>query len=88
VTGQLHATAALPPGKSPRYPLDRKLGGPQNRSGRRGEEKILEPTGTQNPPARSRSLYGLRYPVSQSTAVGVFIENFILIKFRQMELDL
>jgi hypothetical protein len=28
-------------GKSPRYPLDRKLGGPQSRSGRRGEEKIL-----------------------------------------------
>jgi hypothetical protein len=26
--GQLHAPAALPPGKSPRYPLDRRLGGP------------------------------------------------------------
>jgi hypothetical protein len=26
-------------GKSPWYPLDRKLGGPQNRSGRGGEEK-------------------------------------------------
>jgi hypothetical protein len=28
-------------GKSPRYPLHRRLGGPQSRSGRRGEEKIL-----------------------------------------------
>jgi hypothetical protein len=26
-----------------RYPLDRRLGGPQSRSGRRGEEKVLEP---------------------------------------------
>jgi hypothetical protein len=33
-------------GKSPRYPLDRGLGGPQIRSGRFGEEKILDPTGT------------------------------------------
>jgi hypothetical protein len=28
-----------PWGKSPRYPLDRRLGGPQNQSGRCGEEK-------------------------------------------------
>jgi hypothetical protein len=41
VSGQLHAPSALPLGKSPRYPLDRRLGGPQSRSGRRGEEKIL-----------------------------------------------
>jgi hypothetical protein len=32
VSGQLHAPAALPPGKSPWYPLDRRLGGPQSRS--------------------------------------------------------
>jgi hypothetical protein len=30
--GQSHTPAALPPGKS-RYPLDRRLGGPQGRSG-------------------------------------------------------
>jgi hypothetical protein len=35
-----------PRGNSPRYPLDRRLGGPQSRSGRRGEEKILDATGT------------------------------------------
>jgi hypothetical protein len=39
VNGQLHAPATLPPGKEPRYPLDRRLGGPQSRSGRSGEEK-------------------------------------------------
>jgi len=38
VSGQLNAPAALPPGKeSLCYPLDRRLGGPQSRSGRDGE---------------------------------------------------
>jgi hypothetical protein len=39
VSGQLHTPAALPQGKNPLYPLDRRLGGPQNRSGHDGEEK-------------------------------------------------
>jgi hypothetical protein len=43
VSGQLHAPAALPPGKDPRYQLDRRLGGPQSRSGRGGEEKYSQP---------------------------------------------
>jgi hypothetical protein len=30
---------ALPPGKGPRYPLYRRLGGPQSRSGRRGGDR-------------------------------------------------
>jgi hypothetical protein len=34
------------PGKSSWYPLDRRLGGPQSRSGRHGKEKILDPTRT------------------------------------------
>jgi hypothetical protein len=38
-SGQHHAPAALPQGKSPYYPLDRRLGGPQSRSGRSSEEK-------------------------------------------------
>ena len=33
VGGQRHASAALPPGMT-RYPLHRRLGGPQGRSGR------------------------------------------------------
>jgi len=32
VGGQRHAPAVLPPGKDSRYPLYRKLGGPQGRS--------------------------------------------------------
>jgi hypothetical protein len=43
VSGQLHASAALPQGKSPWYPLDRRLGGLQSRSGHGGEEKNSQP---------------------------------------------
>jgi hypothetical protein len=32
-----------PQGKSPLYPLDRRLGGPQSRSGSGGEEKNSQP---------------------------------------------
>jgi hypothetical protein len=46
VSGQRHALAAL----YPRYPLDRRLGGPQNRSGRRGlEEKSFAPVEDRTP---------------------------------------
>jgi hypothetical protein len=34
-----------PRGKGTRYPLDRRLGGPQSRSGRYGEMKILDVLG-------------------------------------------
>ena len=51
---------SLPPGKT-RYPLYRKLGGPQGRSGQ--VRKISPPTGIRSPdrPARSQSLYRLSY---------------------------
>jgi hypothetical protein len=49
VSGQLHAPAALPPRKSPWYPLDRRLGGPQSRPGRDGEEKNSKPRRESNP---------------------------------------
>jgi hypothetical protein len=39
----------------PRYPLDRMLGEPWSRSGRRGEEQILAPTGTRTLNPRSSS---------------------------------
>jgi hypothetical protein len=57
VSGQLHASAALPPGKEPLYPLDRRLGGPQNRSGHGGEEKNSQP------------LPGLEHPFIQPVAL-------------------
>ena len=61
VGGQHHVPAALPPGKT-RYPLYRRVGAPQGRSGR--VLKISPPTGIRSPnrPARSESLYRLSYP--------------------------
>jgi hypothetical protein len=57
VTCQLHAPGVLPSGKEPRYPLDTRLGGPQRRSGRCGEEK------------NSKSVTGLEPPISNEKRV-------------------
>jgi hypothetical protein len=38
--------------RCPLCALDRKLSGPQNRTRRRGEEEILDPTGTRTPTPR------------------------------------
>jgi hypothetical protein len=64
VSGQLHAPTALPPGKEP--PLDRRLGGPQSRSGRFGEEKILDPSGTRTPTTQSSSPRLVAIPITLS----------------------
>jgi hypothetical protein len=53
--------------RTPRYPLDRRLGGPQSRSGYRGYRKNpLSPPGIEprspGRPSRSQTLYWLRYP--------------------------
>jgi hypothetical protein len=48
VIGQLHAPAALSSAHIPWFLLDRRMGGPQSRSRRNGECKILDPTGTRN----------------------------------------
>jgi hypothetical protein len=54
-----------PQGKSPRYPLDRGLDGPQNMSGRGEEVKILASIGTRTPTPRFPS----PQPVAISTAL-------------------
>jgi hypothetical protein len=43
ISGHLHTPAALPQGKRPWYPLDRRLGESQSRSGRGVEEKNSQP---------------------------------------------
>jgi hypothetical protein len=50
-----------PRGKSHRYSLYRRFGGPQNRSGRYGEVKILDPTWTQTPTPRFVQPVASRY---------------------------
>jgi len=61
VSGQLNTPTTLPQGKSPQYPLDRRLGGLQNHSRCSGEEKKSHycPCQELNPslPACSLSLY-------------------------------
>jgi len=49
VSGQFHAPVALFQGKSPWYPLDRRLGGSHSRSGHGGEEKNSSPCRESNP---------------------------------------
>jgi hypothetical protein len=66
----------------PRYSLDRRLGEPQSRSGRFGEEKILDPTGA----GRSRdsvvgiaTSYGLDDRGGRSSSPGR-VNNFLFSK--------
>jgi hypothetical protein len=67
-----------PRGKELREPLDRRLGGPQRRSGRLGEKKILVPIGSQTPdplavqPVASRN-------TNYSIPAHVIIKNKALI---------
>jgi hypothetical protein len=64
--------------------MDRRLDGPQSRSGWRGEEKILDPTGLEirplGLPARSQWLYRLRYTVSLNNC-GISFKLFKLSLF-------
>jgi hypothetical protein len=50
--------------KNPWHALDRRLGGPQSRSGRGGEEKFTAPAGNRTPdhPARIPGLYRWAIP--------------------------
>jgi hypothetical protein len=64
-----------PRGKSPRYPLDRRLGGPQNRSGRGGEKKKIPATAgirTAVVQPVAYSLYCLSYPGSSRNIVFLY----------------
>jgi hypothetical protein len=58
-SGELHASAPVPPGKDPRYPSDRRLGEPHSLSGPYGEEKNLLTLPEIEPRPSSPSLYRL-----------------------------
>jgi hypothetical protein len=57
VSGHLHAPAALPPGKNPQYPLDRRLGGSRASIDEVAKRKIPSPCRESNPnrPGRSQT---------------------------------
>jgi hypothetical protein len=68
VSGQLHTPATLALRKEPLIPMDRRLGGPQSRSGRGGEEKNSQlPPGIepQNPDHPARSLVAIPTELSR-----------------------
>jgi hypothetical protein len=49
VSGHRYTSVALPWGKSSQYPLDGRIGVPQNRSERYGKEKNCPPAGNRIP---------------------------------------
>jgi len=68
----------LTPGKETRYPFYKRLGGSHGLSVWRGAEKVA-PTWIRSPdrPARSGSLYGLRYPGPYSMANREFLKRWL-----------
>jgi hypothetical protein len=72
-----------PQGKSSRYPLDRKLGGPQSRCGRCGVKKIsfLCRESNSSRPTRSSSLNRLSDPGFSNIWYIVQIMKFLFIQF-------
>jgi len=73
LTSQLHTgdrsasrpRAALPQEKEPRHPLDKGLGGPQSRSGRRGGNKNPSTCQELKPSRSGRSLVTIRTELSR-----------------------
>jgi hypothetical protein len=68
--------------RPPRYPQNRRLGGPQSRSGGRGKEKIIDSTGIRTPTPRpsSQSLYRVCYQLrNPMTSSGIEPATFRLV---------
>jgi hypothetical protein len=77
VSYQFHVPAALPPRGTQRYPLHRKLGGPQSRSRRYEKWNFLTLPGLEirplSRPISSKSLYRLHYRgCSQRLIRGIY----------------
>ena len=77
--GQRHAPTALPPGK-PRYTLNRRLGGPQGRSGRL---RIISPPPGFDPrtvkPVASRYT---DYAIPAHNVLGTCYNNYVKVSRR------
>jgi hypothetical protein len=78
-------------GKSHQYPLDRKLGGPQSRSGRGGEEKNSQPCRESNPrtPMRMMMMIIIIIPLlSAKMLINVVILNLLTNVLRDLIFEL
>jgi hypothetical protein len=84
VGGERHAPAGLSPGKT-RYPLYRRVGGPQGRSGR--ARKISSSTGirSKDRPARSQSVYRLSYPSARTSRYVLYWSRRAIQYVRQIK---
>jgi hypothetical protein len=71
VNGQHHALIAFLPGKGPRYPLNRRLGGPHSRSGR------FASTGIRNLDHLARSLVTI--PTKLSRPIHIYLFMFVCL---------
>jgi hypothetical protein len=85
VSGQRYAPVTLYSlGNDPRYPLDRRLGGPHSLSGhKRQEEKSFHLCWGSNPgcPVSGQTLYWLSYPSSTKQHIKIkIVSYFCLIK--------
>jgi hypothetical protein len=71
------ARPLYPRGNSPRYPLDRRLGGPQNRSGRGEIKENLDPPGIPTPRPSS----------PQPVAIPTELSRFVVCRLSNKEMD-
>jgi hypothetical protein len=73
LSGQCHAPAALyPRERTRRYPLNRRLGGPQCRSGHRLQERSFASGGDRTPAVQSVVRYSTILPELPQTVMGLY----------------
>jgi hypothetical protein len=93
VSGQIHILAALSPGKSHLYPLDRRLVGPRAGLDAVEKRKISCPCRESNPgscalsPSVYQLSYGGSYYISFSELVSCFWHTFLLIGMFELKID-
>jgi hypothetical protein len=69
-------------GKSPRYALHRRLGGPQSRSGRGEEEKNFRPPARIEPPNHHRPAHSLALYRLSSHGSCIAFRRYLIFKYR------
>jgi len=74
VTLQLHALVALHRGNNSHYPLNRRLGGPQNQCGRFGERSFCY-CGLLNLPSRAHGLVPVLSVLSELPSTPLFVRS-------------
>jgi hypothetical protein len=79
--GQLHASGALPPGKYPRYSLDRMLDGPQSRSRRYGVEYKSETAAVKQKISMNQTLNRTRAKLQHVTTID---KNTLQILYKML----